>query len=356
MSNIKISVCLTSFNRARYLPHCLWLYANKQTLPLDMFEVLVLDDGSTDNTYEVCQQFKDMMNIRYFYTDRKKNWVGGKYGLSSVMLNYAARHAIRSNYLLYTDPEALPMNRCLEEFYLSTIPGYIVHECSKWSSVYPGRDEGRVSSIYHKTPEETREKYGSGIINAAYDCGYPLVVEDNVSYGVIAVATKSWAEHIGTFGEWETWAKDGKLKDIERFWDEYWEKIHTLPYNFVDHPDYGFGYRDGQQSFWGLYALQIEKETYLKMGGFEEKLEVQNRWVGEDHEFRVRFERQGNTRWLINPNARFFALYHAKAPVIIDETRHKMFSEFLNSEQNLVANVGRNWGDPVENKIYEVPL
>ena len=60
----KISVIIPTFNRAQKLYRCLdSLVAQTYT----DFEVLVCDDGSTDNTEQVVRHFTTVLNIKYFF-------------------------------------------------------------------------------------------------------------------------------------------------------------------------------------------------------------------------------------------------------------------------------------------------
>lgn len=59
-----ISVVIPTFNRASLLYACLESLQH-QSLPLDQYEVVVVDDGSADETREVCSSFPTQFQIRY---------------------------------------------------------------------------------------------------------------------------------------------------------------------------------------------------------------------------------------------------------------------------------------------------
>lgn len=63
-----ISVVIPTYNRADLLRSCLDSLAG-QTLPAERFEVVVVDDGSTDATQAVCQQASARMSLQYFHIE-----------------------------------------------------------------------------------------------------------------------------------------------------------------------------------------------------------------------------------------------------------------------------------------------
>lgn len=85
MHKYKITVFTATYNRA-YLLENVYNGLKSQTLPLDMFEWLIIDDGSEDNTKELVEKFisEDILNINYVY---KEN--GGKHSAINVATNHA---------------------------------------------------------------------------------------------------------------------------------------------------------------------------------------------------------------------------------------------------------------------------
>ncbi|HOJ14231.1 MAG TPA: glycosyltransferase, partial [Deltaproteobacteria bacterium] len=59
-----ISVVIPTYNRAELLEKSLESLT-AQSLPKGRFEVIVIDDGSPDNTREVCEGFADRLTLRY---------------------------------------------------------------------------------------------------------------------------------------------------------------------------------------------------------------------------------------------------------------------------------------------------
>jgi glycosyltransferase involved in cell wall biosynthesis len=76
-----ISVIIPTRNRAKYLSGTLESLT-KQTYPVSLFEAIVVDNGSNDNTKEVCEIFsKQFQSLRYFYDDNPGLHVGRHLGM-----------------------------------------------------------------------------------------------------------------------------------------------------------------------------------------------------------------------------------------------------------------------------------
>jgi glycosyltransferase involved in cell wall biosynthesis len=63
---LRLSICVPTFNRAKELSNLL------QSIPPESsVEVVICDDGSTDNTEEVINKFKNILTINYFFQENK---------------------------------------------------------------------------------------------------------------------------------------------------------------------------------------------------------------------------------------------------------------------------------------------
>lgn len=63
---LRVSVIIPTRDRAKLLAICLESLV-RQTLPREEFEVLVIDNGSTDSTAEVAKSFADRLNLVYVF-------------------------------------------------------------------------------------------------------------------------------------------------------------------------------------------------------------------------------------------------------------------------------------------------
>lgn len=97
-SQAEVSVIVCSYNRSRLLERALRALS-AQSLPSERFEVIVVDDGSTDDTPEVCRNLaRQLPNLRYIST-------GANQGLSKA--RNAGLKAARSEYLLFIDDDCV---------------------------------------------------------------------------------------------------------------------------------------------------------------------------------------------------------------------------------------------------------
>ncbi len=67
-SPLKCSVIIPTYNRATLLRHTLESLA-RQSLPSNDFEVLVVDDGSSDSTADMVESFRERLNLHYFFQE-----------------------------------------------------------------------------------------------------------------------------------------------------------------------------------------------------------------------------------------------------------------------------------------------
>lgn len=95
-----LSIVIPTRNRAFYLQQALASIIT-QTYPRDFFEVIVVDNGSTDNTRQVVEAFQQQLrNVRYFYDATPGLHVGRHLGMKMA----------KSDILVYADDdiEAFP--------------------------------------------------------------------------------------------------------------------------------------------------------------------------------------------------------------------------------------------------------
>ncbi len=92
------SIIICTYNRASLLQRVL-LSLSRQTLDAEQFEIIVVDDGSTDNTAEVCEAMgHEMPDIKYVRIERNT-------GLGNAA-NLGVQSA-KGDYLIFTDDDCI---------------------------------------------------------------------------------------------------------------------------------------------------------------------------------------------------------------------------------------------------------
>lgn len=103
-TTLPLAVIICTFNRAKYLKLVLESF-NAQTVSKDLFEIIIVDDGSSDNTKEVVESFCYTRPIKYFY---QKNS-----GLASAK-NHGI-YAAQGDILLFFDDDDVATPTLIEE-------------------------------------------------------------------------------------------------------------------------------------------------------------------------------------------------------------------------------------------------
>lgn len=140
MSNVSISVVICTYNRALYIADAMRsLY--RQTLDKNLFEVIIANNNSTDNTKEVCEGFMaEHTDAHFYYIEEKKQG-------ASYARNTGAALA-KGELICFMDDDAIADSDYLERIvsFFAThtdagglggriIPKYIPAE-PKWMSHY----------------------------------------------------------------------------------------------------------------------------------------------------------------------------------------------------------------------------
>lgn len=125
--SVRISAVVCTHNRAPYLRKAVQSLV-EQTLPKELYEIIVVDNGSQDETRQVAEEFSAAPNLRYLYEpilglSRARNT-----GWSSA----------RGKYVAYMDDDAVAG------------PGWLEHILATFetSSVNPGAVGGNATPIW----------------------------------------------------------------------------------------------------------------------------------------------------------------------------------------------------------------
>lgn len=104
---MKLSVIIPTFNRLRTMKTILKALEN-QTSPLEEFEVITIDDGSTDATLELLKGYRGPLNLKVDST----GLLPGVYGTPRAM-NQGIRLS-EGEYLVFLDSDMVPRHDALE--------------------------------------------------------------------------------------------------------------------------------------------------------------------------------------------------------------------------------------------------
>ena len=90
--NFLVTVYITNFNYGKFIKQAIEsvLMQTEQS-----FELIIIDDGSTDNSKEIIEKYKDLKNIRIVYQKNK--------GLN--VTNNIALRAARGKYIVRLDAD-----------------------------------------------------------------------------------------------------------------------------------------------------------------------------------------------------------------------------------------------------------
>lgn len=99
--DIQVSVIIPVWNDSKRIIQCIDAL-KKQSLARDLFEIIVVDNGSTDNTYEVLSKIDGISLLQELKP--------GSYAARNKAITIA-----KGTYLAFTDSDCLPDNKWLEE-------------------------------------------------------------------------------------------------------------------------------------------------------------------------------------------------------------------------------------------------
>jgi glucosyl-dolichyl phosphate glucuronosyltransferase len=96
MTNKKIGIAICTYNRSDILKQCLESILSMEYEENYLFEVLLIDNNSTDNTAEITRQYVDRLPIKYFCEKKQ--------GLSNA--RNLAINEFDGDYLIFIDDDA----------------------------------------------------------------------------------------------------------------------------------------------------------------------------------------------------------------------------------------------------------
>jgi glycosyltransferase involved in cell wall biosynthesis len=99
-----ISVIIATYNRSQYLNKLLTCLYN-QTVSIDLYEVIVVDDGSVDDTFDLLKKYKKKFsNFKYCKQPNSGPAVARNQGINRAI----------GKYIAFIDDDCLPANNWIE--------------------------------------------------------------------------------------------------------------------------------------------------------------------------------------------------------------------------------------------------
>lgn len=142
-----ISVIIPTYNNTQFLGNVIWHLINQKS-PKESYEIIIADDGSQDKCSEIIyglfEKFKEQVNIKYIYWNKKHPLRGEQqFFRSGLARNLASRYS-SGKYLLFLDSDMLVpdnfINLCRAELHANDIIQFqrfhINQELSKSNPAY----------------------------------------------------------------------------------------------------------------------------------------------------------------------------------------------------------------------------
>ncbi len=233
MNSPKISAIITTYNCEKYLEEAIKSVLNQT---FKEYELLVIDDGSTDNTKKIVMKYRDKLD--YFY---KKN------GGHADARNYGIKKA-RAEYVAFLDSDDLWYPKKLEICYTELIKkpeaGLV------YSNLTIIDKKGRVVLKKLKRPH--------------FKKNYPCILLGNYVSCQGSLIKKSCLKEIGLFNY-----------DLDMYedWDLFIRLARKYRFVFIDQPL--FFYRTNKDSKFTKHQLTLRLKRQLKV--LENAFQVDNR-------------------------------------------------------------------------------
>jgi len=244
MAKYKIALLICTYNRDKYLPEALQSI-RQQTLDANLFEALIIDNNSTDNTAEIATKFindNPSLNIKYLFEKNKGLSFARNRGLMEAdaeILCYVDDDAILSPDYLTQMSDFFKKNPDAVGVGGRVIPRYENNREPRWMSKYLNGFIGKV-------------EHGNTIKKFSNEMKYPAGC--NMTY------TKQVLTKAGGFNNDLTFRSDDKyiFYKVKELSDEIYYVPKTYVYHYIDNK---------------RLELNNFKKLFLKTGN-EEKIRV----------------------------------------------------------------------------------
>lgn len=141
--NSKLSVIITTYNQPKWLELCLESYRNQT---YKEFEILIADDGSSEETKKVISFFSDIVTKHIWHEDRGFR--------KTKILNEAIKNS-KTEYIIFTDGDCIARHDLVETHYLRRKKGSFL------SGSYYKLDKQASKLINKKTIKKNLFRFGT---------------------------------------------------------------------------------------------------------------------------------------------------------------------------------------------------
>ncbi|OUR96784.1 hypothetical protein A9Q84_10610 [Halobacteriovorax marinus] len=115
---MKVNIIVPTFNRAEILPRAIESILSQT---YKNFDLTIVDDGSTDNTYQVVKKYLELDHVRYVRTDNRGVSAARNMGVSLSSGDYVS--FLDSDDLWHADKLELQMNFLKENTHIECVHG-----------------------------------------------------------------------------------------------------------------------------------------------------------------------------------------------------------------------------------------